>query len=384
MLGTSIGHLTAVAGVDSVLKVRPVPGAVERCQERLRLSIEHEVEAGRTKEDYLAACLARLLVSSDYSALADCEIVLECVPEKMAVKRRVLSEAEEMLGPGQVLASSTSALSIGALAVGLARPECFVGMHYFWPAHRRRLVEIAPHAATDGSTLRLAHRLARVQDIQVLPVTDSPGFLTTRSIFAFFSEAIRVAEQGVPIEEIDCALKAFGWPMGAFHLMDLLTFETLAEVYDSMIPVMGERGEGIRVLRKLIRAGHGGRRYGSGFYLYDGDREGPNPAAKALFPKGDRLPTCPDEWALRPTHMMIHEAAHCLAEGVVAAWQDVELGATIGLAFPTRHGGGMLGYLREIGWETFVGTLVDWEGRYGERFRPYWKDTVQPPALGSL
>lgn len=375
MMGVSLAHLSGRAGLDTVLKVRGSPGAVERGEAALRASFAREVAAGRATPDEARAGEARVRVTDDLADLTACGIVVECVPEQLGLKHRVLREIESSVGPDCVIASNTSSYRIADLARPLARPDRVAAMHYFWPAHRKPLVEIAGHEGTDHEALARARELARRQGVHELLVAGTPGFLTTRLIFAFFSESIRLAEQGMPFEFVDQSLESFGWPMGPFRLMDWLGLENMAHIHDSLRPVMQDRVGGTRRLWDLVEAGFPGRRGDAGFYLYGDGTPRPNPKTWELIYPGvpSRVPL--DEVWRRPVYVLIGEAAHCVAEGVVSGWAGADLGATLGLGFPSKQGG-LLGYLNRVGLPALREALEAWERQYGDRFHSAWQETL--------
>lgn len=367
VMGISIAHLCSSAGIETAVKVRPRPGAVEQAWQALRASYAREVQAGRMAQSDAEAALGRLGVTGDYADLAGCEIVIESVPEDLSLKHEVIRAIEDVTAADAVFGSNTSSFPVSALALAAARPERVVGTHYFWPAHRQPLLEISAAPATPPEVVERVRALGRQQRRVELLVGESPGLFTTRVLLPYLSEAILLAGQGVPIEQVDAALEAFGWRMGPFRMMDAVGVETVAHAGRFLYPHLGERLAGLIRLWQHVREGRLDRRAGTGFYLYDNGSYRPNPDAQALLRNGDDGPADPEEYAHRPVWLMVAEAARCVAEGVVAGWEDADVGANLGLVFP-KNQGGLLAYRNRVGEETIQRQFVIWERRYGPRF----------------
>lgn len=370
VMGASIAHLTSSVGIETVIKVRPRPGAIEQAWQTMLASYAREVETGRASPAEAEAGLARIRITDDYADLgrAGCEVVIESVPEDLAIKHEVLQAVEAATHDGCVFASNTSSLPMAWLARPSKRPDRVVGMHYFWPAHRQPLLEISSLPETAPEALARARILGRQQGRVELLVRDSPGFLTTRILMPYLSEAVLLVGQGVSVDQVDAALEAFGWRMGPFRLMDAVGVETIAYAHDCLRPFMGERIAGLERLWPLVRAGYVGRRANAGFYTYGPEGRCPNPVAYEMLRAGV-APCAPelDEIVRRPVWMMVHEAALCVAEGVVASWEEADLGANLGLGFPLKQGG-LLAYRQRIGDEAMHCQFAIWERRYGPRF----------------
>lgn len=371
VMGASIAHLTSSVGIETVIKVRTRPGAIEQAWQTMRTSYAREVEAGRASPAEAEAGLARLRITDDYAELgrAGCEIVIESVPEHLAIKHEVLQAVEAAVHDDCVFASNTSSLPIAWLARRSVRPHRIVGMHYFWPAHRQPLLEISSLPETAPDALARARVLGRQQGRVELLVRDMPGFLTTRILMPYLSEAVLLVGQGVSVDQVDAALEAFGWRMGPFRLMDAVGVETIAYAHDCLRPFLGDRIMGLERLWPLVRAGYVGRRANAGFYTYGPEGRCPHPITYEMLQEKDGIcPPEPTELVHRPVWMMVHEAALCVAEGVVASWEEADLGANLGLGFPMSQGG-LLAYRQRIGDAVMRYQFKAWEHRYGPRFR---------------
>ncbi|MEV7007898.1 3-hydroxyacyl-CoA dehydrogenase family protein [Streptosporangium sp. NPDC051022] len=198
----------------------------------------------------------------------DADLVVEAVPEDPALKVRVLAEAEAVVGPGTVLATNTSSLSIAELAAGLRRPERFVGLHFFNPVPVQELVEIVTGPETSREALDLAREwVARIGRTGVV-INDSPGFATSRLGVLVGLEAIRMVEEGVASpEDIDQAMVlGYRYPMGPIRLSDLVGLDVRLAIAEYLCERLGPRFEPPELLRRKVAAGELGRKSGRGFY----------------------------------------------------------------------------------------------------------------------
>ncbi|MEU4578455.1 3-hydroxyacyl-CoA dehydrogenase family protein [Nonomuraea sp. ATR24] len=201
---------------------------------------------------------------------ADADLVVEAVPEDPALKAVVLGEAESRLGPGAVLATNTSSLSVTELSAGLERPGRFLGLHFFNPVPVQRLVEIVVTAATEPAALDLARACAERLGKTSVVVNDSPGFATSRLGVLLGLEAIRMVEEGVAsAEDIDTAMTlGYNHPMGPLKLGDLVGLDVRLAIADYLHARLGPRFEPPRLLREMVAEGRLGRKSGKGFYTW--------------------------------------------------------------------------------------------------------------------
>jgi 3-hydroxyacyl-CoA dehydrogenase/enoyl-CoA hydratase/3-hydroxybutyryl-CoA epimerase len=301
------------------------------------------------------------------------ECVIESVAEDVRAKQEVLAAVEEFVSADCLIASNTSSIPITRIAAAARRPDRVIGTHYFWPAHRYRLVEIAASEVTSERALQRTLAMASWQGKLPLLVRDSPGFFTTRILLVYLNEAIALVTEGASIEAVDSAMRAFGWPMGPFRLMDAVGIEILRGVYDSISEHLGDRVEYVQRLWPVLDAGHLGygrsRRDGAkGFYL---DLEGRAVDAR-IYPLIGSSPngiSGSTEVSTRPVWQMINEIGHCLAEGIVSSPEDAALGAVLGLGWPPLQGG-PLEYACRVGSARIVEQLATWARQHGPRFSP--------------
>jgi 3-hydroxybutyryl-CoA dehydrogenase len=212
---------------------------------------------------------ARVRTSADPEALADCELAVEAVLESVPLKTRILSTVEA-IAPGAVLATNTSSLSIDGLAAVLARPERFLGLHFFNPVPASSLVEIVVGAKTAPALVEQATEWVEALGKTAITVTDSPGFASSRLGVAIALEAMRMLEEGVAsAEDIDTAMTlGYKHPMGPLRTTDVVGLDVRLAIAEHLAAAVGERFNPPAILRDKVAAGHLGRKAGQGFYRW--------------------------------------------------------------------------------------------------------------------
>jgi 3-hydroxyacyl-CoA dehydrogenase / enoyl-CoA hydratase / 3-hydroxybutyryl-CoA epimerase len=307
----------------------------------------------------------------DYSGFARCDVTIEAVVEKLAVKRAVLAEWEAIVPPEAIFASNTSTLPITEIAVGALHAERVVGMHFFNPVHRMPLVEVIRGARTSDETVATIFALSKTLGKTPVVVKDGPGFLVNRILAPYLSEGVRLVREGCRIEDVDAAMTHFGMPVGPLALLDDVGLDVAvkaAEVLGAAFPErMQAGGEDA-----LASAGRLGRKAGKGFYDYAGGKRG-KPAREAY----EALRATPREKSPLPEEVvvsrlvlpMINEAAFCLEEKVVRNAGKLDLAMIFGTGFPPFRGG-LLRYADSLGADRVFRRLDDLAERLGPRFAP--------------
>ena len=306
-----------------------------------------------------AAAEARLKVDIEAEQVASADLVIEAIVEKQEAKTSLFATLEPRMRPDAVLATNTSSIMLEHLSPALADPGRLVGLHFFNPVASLPLVEVISGADTHEHTVTRA--LAFVAQIGKLPLPcrSAPGFVVNRILTPYMFEALRAHEDGVPLETIDAAAKAFGMPTGPVELADRVGLDVALHVAGVLSPVLGT--EPPALLKKKVAAGELGAKTKRGFYGYDADgralraRDYPPPDAELT----DRL--------MLP---LLNEAVACCAEGVVGDADLLDAGAIFGAGFaPFR--GGPLKYARDRGIADVVAKLEALASRYGTRFTPH-------------
>jgi len=268
-MGAGIAEVLARGGY-SVVGVEVSDDAMRRGQGHLDTSTGKAVKRGKLSEDERRAILDRVVLGTSFTALADCDLVIEAVPERLDLKRRVFEELDKVCRPGAVLATNTSSLSVTDIAVATNRPEQIVGVHFFNPAPIMKLVEVIHTVLTRPEALQAVKDLVKGLGKVGVTVGDRAGFIANRLLFGYLNQAAGMYDSGhATREDIDAAMKATGLPMGPLTLMDLIGLDVALEVCEAIYRETRDRRHApAPVLRRLVTAGLLGRKTGRGFYDY--------------------------------------------------------------------------------------------------------------------
>ncbi|MEY2492711.1 MAG: 3-hydroxyacyl-CoA dehydrogenase / enoyl-CoA hydratase / 3-hydroxybutyryl-CoA epimerase / enoyl-CoA [Verrucomicrobiota bacterium] len=282
---------------------------------------------------------ARIVASADPGPMRDVQVVIEAASEKLEIKKQIFRDLARKAPNAAILATNTSALPITELAAETETPSRVIGMHFFNPVSRMKLVEVVVGTETSDETIERA--LAFVRQIAKLPVVvrDSPGFLVNRVLFPYLIDAVELFQNGVSAAEIDDAILQWGMPMGPLRLIDEIGIDVAVDIADTLQRAYGERDEPPQILRQMLSAKLLGRKSGGGFYLYEGKSQTPN----SRLDQWRRTRSAGNEpgnvIANRLTFLMVNEAAHCLEEKIVASPEDADYGMILGTGFPAYRGG---------------------------------------------
>lgn len=370
-MGAGIAAAVARAGLPVVM-VDVDEASVARGLDRIREEETRRVKSGRASAEELGGLLERLETATTASAFADRDLLIEAVPEDEALKRRVLSAMARDLPADAILATNTTSLSIDLLAEAAPDAHRFLGMHFFHPVERMELVEVVRGGQTHDRAVATAVGLARRLGKVPVVVRDGPGFLVSRVLFPYLSEAILMVEQGAHIDEVDAAALAFGMPMGPVALTDLIGLDTVAAAGHVLARAFPERALAVPLLDAMVTAGRLGRKSGAGFWKYASARAEAQPDPSLLplletFRESGRS-FDRDEITDRLILVMLAEAARALDEGIARDAGDLDLAMVLGIGFPSWLGG-------PLRWADAqpTGALLRRLGeleRLGPRFRP--------------
>lgn len=363
-MGAGIAQVAAGAG-HRVILVDTLAGAVTRAAEGHRKAIGREVEKGRLTRDSGDALLARMEYHTPtgdaLDVLAPCGLVIEAISEDLGIKRTTFQALDRLASPDAVLATNTSSLSISAIGGACRAPERVVGIHFFNPAPVLPLVEIVPGVATSAEVTARARRLIDAWGKITVVASDTPGFIVNRIARPFYSEALRIHEEGIADKAtIDWAMRdAGGFKMGPFELMDLIGNDVNYAVSASVFEAFGfdPRYRPFVSQKRLVEGGLLGRKTGRGHFDYRPGAVQPAPVesndlAVAIFP--------------RVLAVLINAAVDAVFWRV-ASRDDIDLAMTKGVNYPK----GLLRWADDIGLDRVLERLDQLHAEYGEeRYRP--------------
>lgn len=371
MMGAGIALVSAKAGINVILIDRDKQTA-EKGKQYSEKVFGKLIAKGKMAQDKADAALALINPTDDFSKLDGCDLVVEAVFEDLEIKAETTKKAEAHLPVNAIFATNTSTLPISELAKASARPDQFIGMHFFSPVDRMGLVEVIKGKQTSEETL--AKSLDFIAQLRKTPivVNDSRGFYTSRVFRMFIFEGVAMLEEGIAPARIENAAKAAGFPVGPLALLDEVTMELPVKILTDAEGAEGNTytiDKGREVLDRMIELGRGSRKAGGGFYDYQAD--GTKKLWSGLadeFPVAEKQPE-QDELKQRFLYAQAIETARCLEEGVLETAEDADLGAVFGWGFPVWTGG-TLSYIDTVGIEEFVRNCDRLTQVYGERFSP--------------
>jgi 3-hydroxyacyl-CoA dehydrogenase/enoyl-CoA hydratase/3-hydroxybutyryl-CoA epimerase len=371
-MGGGIAQLAADKGLPVRMKdIKPEALALGYAQ-AARIWKEKLKKRRMTRSEF-SGKMALIGGSLDYAGFETCEITIEAVLEKMAVKHAVLAEWEKVVPPAAIFASNTSTLPISEIAAPAAHPERVVGMHFFNPVYKMPLVEVIYGKKTDPEVTATIFDLAKKMGKTPVVVKDSPGFLVNRILGPYIAEAARLVLEGVDFTAVDKAMRAFGMPVGPIELLDDVGIDVAAKASETLSKTWPERMPADPALEKLVTLGRIGRKAKKGFYFYEGERRGgPDPDAYrdlGLSSPSKNPGLSSSEIQQRLILPMINEAAYCLAEGIVASPAKLDLAMIFGTGFPPFRGG-LCAYADSLGAKAVVEGLQELAKQKGGRFAP--------------
>jgi 3-hydroxybutyryl-CoA dehydrogenase len=271
-MGSGIAEVFARGGW-SVVGLEEQPEALDRGRGRLEASVARAVERGKLDASAAAALTARVSYATEVEALADCDVVVEAVPEVLALKQAVFTLLDAVVRPDALLATNTSSLSVTALAAGTAAPDRVVGVHFFNPAPVQPLVEVVSTVLTAPATVTRARAVLDGLGQTTLTCTDRAGFVVNALLVPYLNAAASWYERGYATrEEIDAAMVGAGLPMGPLALLDLVGLDVTVAVLHRLHSQTGDRRHlPTPLLTALAEAGLLGRKTGRGFFTYGAD-----------------------------------------------------------------------------------------------------------------
>ena len=373
MMGAGIAYVQASKGIASVLK----DVSLEKAEAGKAYSAKlcaGRVAKGKMTADAQSALLARITPSASAADLQGCDLIIEAVFEQRALKAQVTQEAEPMLAEGGFFASNTSTLPIGGLAKASAHPADFIGIHFFSPVDKMKLVEIIKGPLTNDDTVARAYDYVQALGKIPIVVNDSRGFYTSRTFGTFVMEGAAMLGEGIPANVIESAGVQAGMPVGPLAVLDETSLSLSMHVMEQTKADFAAEGKaytpsaGELVVAKMVNEfKRAGRAAGAGFYDYPaGGKKQLWAGIGAAFGKSNApwdLNTLKD----RLLYRQAVETARCLHEGVLTTVHDANIGSIFGIGFPVWTGGAMQ-FIYGMGVDAFVKRANELAAAHGAGF----------------
>ena len=270
IMGSGIAEVAAKAGVTIVLRSRKQESA-DAMVAALGKSLAKQVERGKLDEAEAAAVTGRVNATADLEALADCDLALESIVEDLETKKQLFTELDRIVKAGAILATNTSTLPVIEMAVDTARPERVCGIHFFNPATAMSLVEIVRTLVSSDETVAEARAFVEACGKAPVVVEDRAGFIVNALLFPYLNNAVRMLENRIASrDDIDAAMQGgCNFPMGPLALLDLVGLDTSVAILDALYAEFRDPNyAAVPLLRRMVVAGHLGRKSGRGFYDY--------------------------------------------------------------------------------------------------------------------
>ncbi|KIV68372.1 Enoyl-CoA hydratase [Pseudomonas sp. FeS53a] len=375
MMGAGIAYVSAAAGIEVVLKDVSIEAA-EKGKAYSAGLLDKKVARGHMSAEKRDAFLARIKPTVDDADFDGCDLIIEAVFENRELKGKVTAAAEAAALPDAVIASNTSTLPITGLATAVAKPEKFIGLHFFSPVDKMPLVEIIRGEKTSDETL--ARGFDYVLQIKKTPivVNDSRGFFTSRVFGTFTNEGIAMLGEGVSAAMIENETRKAGMPVGPLAISDEVSMSLMTHIRNQTAADLKAEGKAMpqhpafAVIDLMVNEfKRPGKAAGGGFYEYPaGGKKHLWPELKARFEKADRQ--IPQE-DVRDRILFIQaiETVRCVEEGVLLSTADANIGSIFGIGFAAWTGGA-LQFINQYGLDDFVARARYLAEQYGERFEP--------------
>jgi 3-hydroxybutyryl-CoA dehydrogenase len=359
-MGTGIAQVALLAG-NKVILYDPFNEALKNAEQKLFASLSKQLEKGKINQQQFDTCKSNLKITSELKDLSNTNLFIEAIIEELLAKQKLLTTVESLVNDDCILATNTSSLSVISIGAECKRQQNIIGLHFFNPAAIMPLVEIIPSLNTSVEVLEKAKEIIfNFGKVSVI-AKDTPGFIVNRIARPFYSEAIRIYEEGIAdFVTIDWAMKEKGgFKMGPFELMDFIGNDINYKVTETVFSQMfyDPRYKPSQTQKRLFEGKLFGRKTGRGYYNYATDAEITNPQ------KDDATANI---IVNRIVCMLINEAADALYYNIASA-EDIDLAMTKGVNYPT----GLLQWCDNMGASNILSTLQELFNWYGEdRYRP--------------
>ena len=375
LMGHGITYVSALSGLNLVMTDTTQENA-DKGLSRIKVILNEELKQGRTTKGKMDEILSRITATADYNKLRNCDLIIEAVFEDRDLKGKVTAEAEKIMDSKGVFASNTSTLPITGLAEKSIRPEKFIGIHFFSPVHKMKLVEIIKGYKTNDETIAKAFDyVLKIKKIPIV-VNDSRGFYTSRVFSTYPNEGLALLAEGNSPQEIESAGKKAGMPVGPLAVIDEVNIGLVAGIRNQTRKDLAAEGKKLPpgpadpvidlMTEKLNRLG---RANGRGFYEYpDNGKKYLWPELKKHFPP-TKNPLSQNKMMERMLFVQVIETIRCYEENVVTSVEDANIGSIFGWGFAPLKGG-TLQFVNDYGIQEFEKQAQKLAKKYGERFAP--------------
>ena len=382
-MGTGITMTLANAGID-VTMVDLDASLLERSRETMRRNYEATMRKGRLDAAEMERRLERISQSTDLAAVANVDLVIEAVFEEMDIKKEVFRNLDRLAPANAMLATNTSTLDIDAIASATKRPEHVVGTHFFSPANVMRLLEIVRGKTTGAQVVADALSLSKQLGKVGVVAGNCDGFIGNRMLAPYRREADFLLEEGATPEQVDRVIRAFGFPMGPYAMVDLTGLDVSWRVRKRRNAEKPPIGRYSKLQDRMCELGRFGQKTGAGFYRYENGNRTPQPdpfVIELIRTVGRDAGIKPrrvedDEIVKRCIYALINEAANILDEGIAIRASDIDVVWVHGYGFPNWRGG-PLRYAEVVGLAKVYDDIRALEARHGV----YWKPARLLEAL---
>jgi 3-hydroxyacyl-CoA dehydrogenase / enoyl-CoA hydratase / 3-hydroxybutyryl-CoA epimerase len=376
LMGHGIAYVSAFAGMDVVLKDVSLDRANEG-KAKIEKIIDKRISRGRMTAEKKEEILNRILATGSAEDLQGCDLIVEAVFENRELKAKVTKEAEAQIDEHAVFGTNTSTLPITGLAKPSVRPANFIGLHFFSPVDKMKLVEIIVGEQTSDTTLAQAFDyVLKIRKIPIV-VNDSRGFYTSRVFSTYVNEGMALLAEGQNPRAIESAGLKAGMPLGPLAVSDEVGLELMIHIRKQTREDLAAEGMELpeqpskKVLDVIVgELGRKGRISGAGFYNYpEGEKKSLWPGLQERFPLNGGEKLSQTEMIERMMFAQVLETVRCLEEKVLTSVADANIGSIFGWGFAPFKGG-TIQYINDYGVQLFVERCRELAGKYGQRFSP--------------
>lgn len=375
-MGADIAVVSAEKGIETRIRdIAPEPLAKALAHAKAYF----DRRARSVGERHVFKARGRVSGGLDLAGYGTMDLIIEAVPENLALKQDVFAQLEAMVPRETILATNTSALPIGEIAAKLQHKDRVIGLHFFSPVSKMPLLEIVVTPETSPQTLATCLRYATQIGKTPIVVKDGPGFYTTRVLGFYLMSALQMVQDGHSLEAVDRGARMVGWPVGPITLLDEVGIDVGAKVSKTLAHAFPDRIVVPDTVDQFLQTKRFGRKSGRGFYVYPGEGErgilGRKPKKridpevygffKGRTPLAD--PGSPEELGERLTLIAALEAVRCLEEGIIRSPRDGDIGAVFGFGYPPMRGGPFR-HIDALGAGAVLSRLAQLRERFGDTY----------------